>query len=133
HQVGLLDLDVVRAGPAAVGQRLAELADGGVRHVVVDATSDADLDAVAGAAGSLPVLTGGAGLAGALGAAVGAAATVGAPANLPPGPGLVLAGSCSAATLGQVAHAAEWFPSLRLDPAATPDPAELLAGAAAWL
>jgi len=133
HPVGLLDLDVVRAGPAAVGRRLAELADGGVRHVVVDATSDADLDAVAGAAGSLPVLTGGAGLAGALGAAVGAAATVGAPANLPPGPGLVLAGSCSAATLGQVAHAAERFPSLRLDPAATPDPAELLAGAAAWL
>ena len=38
HPVGLLDLDVVRAGPAAVGRRLAALADGGVRHVVVDAT-----------------------------------------------------------------------------------------------
>jgi uncharacterized protein YgbK (DUF1537 family) len=133
HTVGLLDLDVVRAGAAAVERRLAELAGDGVRHVVVDATCDADLDVVAGAARSLPVLTGGAGLAGALGAAVGGAAPMAAIADLPPGPGLVLAGSCSAATLGQVAHAAERFPALRLDPAVRPDPAELLADATAWL
>jgi len=133
HPVGLLDLDVVRAGSTAVGKRLAELVDDGVRHVVVDATCDADLGAVAGAARSLPVLTGGAGLAGALGAAIAGAAPVTATADLPPGPGLVLAGSCSAATLGQVAHAAERFPALRLDPAATPDPAALLAHATAWL
>jgi uncharacterized protein YgbK (DUF1537 family) len=45
----------------------------------------------------------------------------------------VLAGSCSAATLGQVAHAATRIPAHRLDPAATPDPAELLTVATDWL
>jgi uncharacterized protein YgbK (DUF1537 family) len=139
--VGLLGLDVVRAGSAGVGTRLAELADDGVRHVVVDATCDADLATVAQAARSVPVLTGGAGLAGALASTIsgtisgtgGEATPVAATTDLPAGPGLVLAGSCSAATLGQVAFAAERFPSLRLDPAATPDPAELLTDATAWL
>lgn len=145
HRVGLLDLDVVRAGSHAVAARLAELSEHGVRHVVVDATCDDDLDTVAVAARSLPVLTGGAGLGRAAGAAAlrtasGAAAlrtSAGveraAHADLPAGPRLVLAGSCSAATLEQVAHASAQFPSHRLDPAATPDPAELLAQATEWL
>jgi len=133
HPVGLLDLDVVRAGRDAVAQRLTTLVARGVRHVVVDATGDDDLATVAGAADALPVLTGGAGLAGALGATMAAGAPVSSSGDLPPGPGLVLAGSCSAATLEQVAYAAAHVPALRLDPAATPDPAELLAKATAWL
>jgi uncharacterized protein YgbK (DUF1537 family) len=134
HPVGLLDLDVVRAGRDAVAARLAELADRAVRHVVVDATSDTDLDTVAAAAQPLGLLTGGAGLARAAGA-VGARgdAARGGRADLPAGPGVVLAGSCSAATLEQVALAATRFPSCRLDPVATPHPEELLAKATAWL
>ncbi|MFU8872746.1 3-oxo-tetronate kinase [Micromonospora sp. SL4-19] len=136
HPVGLLPLSVVRAGREAVAARLAQLHADAVRHVVVDATDDDDLDVVAAAAGSFAVLTGGAGLARAVGAATAqGAATVGTPrpAPLPAGAGLVLAGSCSAATLAQVDHARSAFPSHRLDPAATPDPNELLATAAAWL
>jgi uncharacterized protein YgbK (DUF1537 family) len=134
HAVGLLDLNTVRAGADAVAERLATLQADGVRHVVVDATTDADLDTVATAARTMAVLTGGAGLARAAGgvAIAGSGATA-THRDLPAGPGLVLAGSCSAATLGQVAHATTRFPAHRLDPAATPDPAELLAVAIDWL
>ncbi|MFB9662787.1 3-oxo-tetronate kinase [Glycomyces mayteni] len=150
HPVGLLRLDTVRRGPAAVRARLETLAAQGVRHVVADATADEDLTAVAEAARGFALATGGAGLAGALGLAeaTGSAAPVGAartaskgPAGAarpsevpepPSTPGLVLAGSCSAATLAQVAAAREAFPSYRLDPASTSDPAELLARASTW-
>jgi 3-dehydrotetronate 4-kinase len=135
HPVGLLDLGTIRDGVRAVSDRLAALAAEGVRHVVVDAVSDADLDVVAAAARTMTVLTGGAGLARAVGATV--AAAPGAPsatrADLPAGSGLVLAGSCSAATLTQLEHARARFPAHRLDPAATPDPDELLAVATEWL
>lgn len=132
--VGLLPLDVVRAGPAATRERLAELAGAGVRHVVVDATCDADLDVVAAAGRGTALFTGGAGLARALASLQ----PPGTPspathADLPDGPALVLAGSCSAATLAQVDAARAVFPAHRLDPVATPDPAGLLATAAAWL
>ncbi len=136
HPVGLLDLGTVRDGVRAVSDRLAALAAMGVRHVVVDAVSDTDLDVVAAAAGTMTVLTGGAGLARAVGAAA-VGADAGTPsaarADLPAGPGLVLAGSCSAATLTQLEHARARFPTHRLDPAATPDPDELLAVATEWL
>lgn len=136
HPVGLLGLDVVRSGPDAVAARLGELAGSGVRHVVVDATSDADLDAVAAGSRPLAVLTGGAGLARAAGTeavAAGLPATSAGRADLPAGPGLVLAGSCSAATMEQVDRAVAAFPSHRLDPATTPDPEDLLATATEWL
>ncbi|MEV6811848.1 3-oxo-tetronate kinase [Micromonospora sp. NPDC051296] len=135
HRVGLLPLDVVRAGHQAVTARLAQLRADAVRHVVVDATDDTDLDVVATAAASFAVLTGGAGLARAVGAAARGVRQdeYRHPVALPAGPGLVLAGSCSAATLAQVDHARTAFPSHRLDPAATPDPDELLATATAWL
>jgi uncharacterized protein YgbK (DUF1537 family) len=42
---------------------------------------------------------------------------------------VILAGSSSAATLEQVARARARYPSLRLDPAATPDPGDLRAKA----
>jgi uncharacterized protein YgbK (DUF1537 family) len=134
HRVGLLDLNTVRSGPAAVTERLALLEAEGVRHVVVDATVDTDLDVVATAAAPLRVLTGGAGLARAAGAvAVAGTSPTAAHRDLPAGPGLVLAGSCSAATVEQLAQATARFSAHRLDPVATPDPADLLATATDWL
>src|SRR5680860_1773086 len=65
--VGLLPLQLVRAGVDATAARLEELGSRHVRHVVVDAVDDADLQTVAAAASGLRLLTGGAGLAGALG------------------------------------------------------------------
>jgi 3-dehydrotetronate 4-kinase len=135
HPVGLVRLAVVRAGVDAVRAELADLAAAGTRHVVVDATADDDLRVVAEAAGNLAVLTGGAGLA----RAVGSLSALAAPAEgnvhtlLPAGPAVVLAGSCSAATLEQVAKARAALPSYRLDPVATPTEHDLLDAATTWL
>jgi uncharacterized protein YgbK (DUF1537 family) len=134
--VDLLTLPVVRAGRHAVADRLAALRSVGVRHVVVDATSDADLAIVAEAATRLALVTGGAGLAAELGRVL--AGTPGrhghvAQPELPAGPAVVLAGSCSAATLEQVEKAAASMPAYRLDPVATPDPRVMTAAAVAWV
>ena len=135
HRVGLLRLDVVREGARAARAELARLTADGVRHVVADATGDDDLLVLAEAAGDLPVLTGGAGLARAVGslASPGPQVSEDVRAGLPPGPAVVLAGSCSAATLEQVARAGAAFPSHRLDPVATPDEQDLLGSATSWL
>jgi 3-dehydrotetronate 4-kinase len=134
--VGLLDLSSVRGGAKVVAERLEELEASGVRHVVVDATEAADLTTVATAAVGMPLTTGGAGLAGALGQVLADERPEVSPGEdllLPSGPGIVLAGSCSRATLNQVALATQSFPSYRLDPVATPDPDKLLGEALTWL
>ncbi|MGY0390699.1 3-oxo-tetronate kinase [Nocardioides sp. WG-D5] len=132
--VGVLPLATVAEGSGAVAVALKAYAAAGVRHVVADAVSAADLGAIAEGAMHLRLLTGGAGLAGAVGAVIaGTSGTSTAASVLPSGPSVVLAGSCSAATLGQVAAAAEVMPSYRLDPVGTPDPADMLAAAGEWL
>jgi uncharacterized protein YgbK (DUF1537 family) len=132
--VGLLALPAVREGADATRSALKELETAGVRHVVTDATSESDLRVLAEATASLRLLTGGAGLAGALGTLIASEADTTVPVtSLPDGPAVVLAGSCSAATLAQVAAAAEVMPTYRLDPSATPDPGQMLRDATDWL
>ncbi|WP_406690785.1 four-carbon acid sugar kinase family protein [Saccharopolyspora sp. ID03-671] len=109
--VANLPLAVVRGGAEAVRLELDRLRANGIRHVVADAVIDEDLTALARACPDRRLLTGGAGLAGALGGGTGAHAEG---ADLPGGPGIVLAGSCSTTTLTQVAGAREEMPSLRL-------------------
>jgi uncharacterized protein YgbK (DUF1537 family) len=132
--VASLGLAVVSQGGGAVAVAVKELGAAGVRHVVTDAVSCKGLSSVAEGASDLRLLTGGAGLAGAVGALMAdrGEASV-SPGDLPQGPAVVLAGSCSAVTLGQVAAAAAVMPSYRLDPAETPDADELKSKAAAWL
>ncbi|MFI2228659.1 3-oxo-tetronate kinase [Nocardia testacea] len=134
HPVGLVPLPLVHRGPAAVADRLAELAGAGVRYAVVDAVEESDLDIIAEAGRNLPVLTGAAGLAGAAGR-VSATRHATGPADLAGagGPTVLLAGSCSAATLGQVGLAREKFAAYRLDPRTVTDVADLLPAARAWL
>ncbi|GEN23507.1 HPr kinase [Halomonas cupida] len=121
HSVGLLDRAVLAAGPAASRQHLETLAGQGVRHVICDTLDDADLDVLAAACVDLPLVTGGSGLGQALPeqyrrkgwlAAIEDAACL-APASGNP---LVLSGSCSRATLGQVSHFLERHPGIALDP-----------------
>jgi uncharacterized protein YgbK (DUF1537 family) len=142
--VGLVSLPVVVTGPAAVRTAVDRVAATGVSHVVTDAVSDGDLRTIASAMRDGSLLTGGAGLAGAWAELVhddlgnGADAPEGtdgrAPVDdLPAGDTLVLAGSCSTATLAQVSEARAAFPSHRLDPVLTPDPAQMLEEARAWL
>lgn len=109
HKVGLVPLKQVQAGSASLRAALDKLALDGVRHVIVDAVADTDLGIIGEAAGDDELVTGGSGVA------------LGLPAayrrrNLLPhrsgadalpkisGASAVLAGSCSAATLGQIAQ-----------------------------
>lgn len=143
--VGLVSWPEVVTGPAAVRAAVDRVAATGVSHVVTDAVTDVDLRTIASAMRDRSLLTGGAGLAEAWAELVhddlgnGASApegTDGRPAPLEDrseGDTLVLAGSCSTATLAQVAEARAAFPSHRLDPVLTPDPAQMLEAARAWL
>ncbi len=122
HPVGLVPLQSVRKGADAVRAELFSLRERGIRYAVTDAVDDTDLVTIASATQDLRLLTGAAGLARAVGMLSGTVRTEEVVA-LPSGPGIVLAGSCSATTLAQVALAKTTLPSLRLDPAANRDEA----------
>ncbi|WIM13216.1 3-oxo-tetronate kinase [Enhydrobacter sp.] len=108
HKVGLVPLEEVQAGSASVRDALDKLAADGVRHVVVDAVADPDLGIIGEAVGDDALVTGGSGVALGLPAAYrrrGLLAHKSGVDALPAiaGASAVLAGSCSAATLGQIA------------------------------
>jgi len=136
HPVKLVNWQQIRNGPEAIENELHDAAVSGVRHVVLDALDDDDLSAIASAVDGMAVVTGAAGLAGALGRVIRGddrdhrASEV---VLAPPGPVVILAGSCSKVTLGQVAYARQKFASLRLDPRDVAKPADLIDPALAWL
>ncbi len=107
HKVGLVALKQVQSGSATLRDALDTLANAGVRHVVVDAVADTDLGIIGEAVGDDKLVTGGSGVALGLPAAYRRRGLLqhrpGADA-LPKigGASAVLAGSCSAATLGQI-------------------------------
>ncbi|UYN93317.1 MAG: four-carbon acid sugar kinase family protein [Enhydrobacter sp.] len=108
HKVGLVPLKQVQSGAAALRSALDTLATDGVRHVVVDAVADNDLGIIGEAVGDDVLVTGGSGVALGLPAAWRRRGLLAHKPNadsLPKidGAAAVLAGSCSAATLGQIA------------------------------
>ena len=138
HKVGLVPLKQVQAGSASLRDALIALAKDGVRHVVVDAVADTDLGIIGEAVGDDALVTGGSGVALGLPAAYRRRGLLqhksGADA-LPKidGAAAVLAGSCSAATLGQIAAFKERLPSRayrhRCD---LPRRVDVAAGIGAW-
>ena len=109
HKVGLVPLKQVQAGSATLRAALDKLASDGVRHVIVDAVADTDLGIIGEAVGDDVLVTGGSGVALGLPAAYrrrGLLAHKSGADALPAigGSAAVLAGSCSAATLGQIAN-----------------------------
>jgi uncharacterized protein YgbK (DUF1537 family) len=121
RKVGLVDHATVSGGAAAIRARCAALREQGHGFAVVDALSNADLDAIGAACADLPLVTGGSGIA------------LGLPDNfrrrgllasnavadaLPQTGGLraVISGSCSVATQRQVAVMRASFPSFNVDP-----------------
>ncbi|WP_128254759.1 3-oxo-tetronate kinase [Falsirhodobacter deserti] len=105
--VGHVGLSSVAGGAAMIAQALSDADTGGARLIVVDAVSDDDLIQIGTALDGLPLLTGGSGIA------------MGLPGNFRrqgllaggsddwegvEGPCVVLSGSCSIATRGQVAR-----------------------------
>jgi uncharacterized protein YgbK (DUF1537 family) len=116
--VGLLPLADVERGPEAILQGFDRLARQGIRIAIADAISDRHVQALGEACQTMRLATGGA----AFGAALGGARLKTqnpAPMETPPRTGAVclLSGSCSAATLAQVAFAKDHgIPSFHLDP-----------------
>lgn len=113
HPVRLITLDTVRCGVEALRAALdaPDLADA---LVVIDATDDDDLRTISAATAAFGLVTGAAGLALGLGGPHPDAARAGA-ASRPGDPGVVLSGSASSATRGQVAHARRHLPHRKLD------------------
>ncbi|WP_114375107.1 3-oxo-tetronate kinase [Elioraea thermophila] len=136
-RVGLVPFATVERGAEAVRAALASLANDGVAHAILDAVSDTQLLTLGEAIADSPLVVGGSGLALGLPAAWrrrGWLGEGGDAARLPrlAGRAAILAGSCSRATLAQVAQARGSCASFALDPLAHPHPATLAAAAIDW-
>jgi len=136
-KVGLVPQAVVREGAAAIGARFAALQAAGIRHAIIDAVADEDLLAIGEAAAGLPLITGGSGIALGLPENFRRAGRLGPPdatAEIasPEGPCAVVSGSCSTATLGQVAHFRATHPSFDIDPLRLAEGEDLVSAALAW-
>jgi uncharacterized protein YgbK (DUF1537 family) len=120
-KVGVVPFPAVDAGTDATKAAMQKLIDDGVSYGVVDALSDQHLQTIGAAIASHSLITGGSGVALGLpdnfrrAGLLGAAATPSLPEAR--GRAIVLAGSCSTATLGQIKHAKKLWPNQRLDPA----------------
>ncbi|MBB4265460.1 3-oxo-tetronate kinase [Roseospira visakhapatnamensis] len=137
--VGLVPWDVVARGPAAIRSALDALAKDGHGHAIVDALDNDHLRAIGAAVAPDPLVTGGSGVAIGLPDAWRAAGLLGQrtdAATLPrvEGPAVVLSGSCSTATRGQVAWMTARRPALALDPLALfDDPDQTIDATVAFL
>jgi len=136
--VGLVPFETVAEGAAAIRAAMTALKEQGRRYAIVDAVSDAHLRAIGEAAAAHALITGGSGIA--MGLPENFRRTGRLPARqdadaLPDAEGhaAVLAGSCSRATLAQVALARAHVPVLELDPLAMPDAAALARTATQWM
>ena len=135
-KVGLVPFNVVAQGVNAIRDAMRDLSAAGVRHAIVDALTDQHLLAIGAACAEMQLLTGGSGVA------------LGLPENfrrqgvlktvragvLPNvgGHAVVLSGSCSAATLRQVAEMKKQCASLVIDPLALAREPGVVGQALAW-
>jgi 3-dehydrotetronate 4-kinase len=121
-KVGLVDLATVARGPAAVRARVGELAGKGFGAAIIDAVFDSDLETIGEVALDHRLSVGasgfGLGLARALVASGKVEANASSAVSTAPvgGPAACLAGSCSQATLLQIANAEKLMRVLHLDP-----------------
>lgn len=121
-KVGLVPFSIVDMGAGAIKTALADADARDERFLVVDAITDRHLIDMGTAAAGMKLITGGSGVALGLPAnfvRAGLMKAAEAPASMraPDGRALILAGSCSTATRGQVlAATAAGLPTLRLDP-----------------
>lgn len=116
-RIGLVPLQTVEDGEAAVRALVARRKEHGESILIADAILDRHVATLAAAAAGLGLVTGGAALGGAL-TAQQPSRLAGARTMTPPREGAtaLLSGSCSAATLMQVKNAIEIVPSRLLDP-----------------
>ena len=121
-QVGLVDLATVTRGAEAVRARLAELSDKGIGAAIIDAVYDRDLETIGLVAAEHRLSVGASGIGLGLARALVStgkvkSATVSSDAGAAVGGSAAcLAGSCSQATLKQIANAESVMPVFHLDP-----------------
>jgi len=121
-KVGLVDLATLARGADAVRGRLADLAGNGCGAAIIDAVFDRDLETIGSAALDHRLSVGASGIGLGLARALIASgkdktASTGAIPGAPVGgPAACLAGSCSQATLQQIANAEKTMAVLHLDP-----------------
>jgi uncharacterized protein YgbK (DUF1537 family) len=121
-RVGLVALADIARGPDAVRARIADLSGKGFGAAIVDAVFDRDLETIGAIALDHRVSVGASGIG--LGLARALVASGKVKSNAPDavsdapvgGPAACLAGSCSQATLAQIASAEAEMPVLHLDP-----------------
>jgi 3-dehydrotetronate 4-kinase len=121
-KVALADLAVIARGPDAVRAHLAELSKKGIGAAIADAVFERDLETIGKIALDHRLSVGASGLGLGLARALVASGKVKSNASSAiasaavGGPAACLAGSCSQATLQQVANAEAVMPVLHLDP-----------------
>jgi uncharacterized protein YgbK (DUF1537 family) len=121
-KIGLVDLAAVARGPATVRTRLADLSARGFGAVIIDAVFASDLETIGDVALDHRLSVGASGFGLGLARGLIASGKVKADASNTVsdapvgGPAACLAGSCSQATLQQVANAEKVMPVLHLDP-----------------
>ena len=121
-KVGLVDLATLARGAAAVRGRLGDLASNGVGAAVIDAVFDRDLETIGGVALDHRLSVGASGIGLGIARALVASGKVKSNAasalsdSAIGGPAACLAGSCSQATLQQIANAEKTMAVLHLDP-----------------
>lgn len=137
HKVGLVPFATVSRGAEAIRAAFATLRGQGIRHAVLDAVTDGDLLALGTAIADLPLITGGSGIA--LGLPenfrrAGLLANSGDADALPSAPGAeaVISGSCSTATLAQVAAMRARRPAFDIDPLRLAAGEDLVGSAVDW-
>ncbi|MGP1396998.1 MAG: 3-oxo-tetronate kinase [Inquilinaceae bacterium] len=136
-RVGLVAYDTVGKGPRAIAERFAELRRDGIRYAITDVTEDRHLVDIGAACADMKLITGGSGIALGLPENFRKAGLISVAADaggLPRVEGLaaVVSGSCSAATLGQVAEMQKTRPGFAIDPLALADGRDLAAEALDW-
>lgn len=136
RRVGLIPWPVIASGEAAVAGAIDNLRAEGIAYAVADAIDDRDLEVIGAAAATHKLITGGSGVALGLPGNFRRRGLLGATAapELPDvrGRAIVLAGSCSAATRRQVAHAGRLWPHLKLDAGRIADGAPVAREAVDW-
>lgn len=136
--VGLVDYATVLAGAGAVKTRFGALVAEGVRYVVTDALTNADLMVLGEAVADHKLLTGGSGIAMGLPQNFRKAGLlpnreIAASLAAPQGRAGIISGSCSTATRGQIRKAIEaGYPALKVDPMALVSGAQDAAKLADW-
>lgn len=120
-KIGLVDLATVAKGAGAIRTRLAELAEQGANAAIIDSVFDPELETIGNVALDHRLSVGASGMGLGLARGLVASGRVKAASKSTEqtaigGPVACLAGSCSQATLAQIAQAEKSMPVLRLDP-----------------